>query len=114
MSLQRVKEEHERLLWTVDEVAKQLHVSNKTVSRIIKKGELRFIKIGRNIRIQKTDVFNYLEHQKSYNLECVESVLFSEGENTCDSINVKAFTTLPTNKQVENRLDALLKPATNR
>jgi len=44
-SVQRVKEEHERLLWTVDEVAKQLHVSTKTVSRIIRKGELPFIKI---------------------------------------------------------------------
>jgi excisionase family DNA binding protein len=109
-----VEESSEKILWTRKEVAEKLQVSTKTISRLINKGDLPFVQIGSSIRIQKTDVFEFLERQKRYNLGCVESVQSSKGENACDSINVTAFTTLPTNQEVENRLDALLKPKANK
>ena len=105
---------NEKSLWTLSEVAHYLGVNQKTISRIIKKGKLPFVQIGRSIRVQKDDVFVYVDNHKSYNLECVESVHSSKGENACDSINVTAFTTLPTNQEAENRLDALLKPKANK
>ena len=105
---------NEKILWTKKEVAQKFQVSTKTISRLIAQGQLPFIQIGSSIRIQKTDVFAFLERQKQYNLGCVESVQSSQGESACDSINVTAFTTLPANQRVENRLDALLKPEANR
>ena len=108
-----MEELNEIILFTTQEVATQLNVSPRTVTRFINNGELPIIKIGRSIRVSKADVINFVEQQRRYNLECVESVQSSKGESRCDSINVKAFTTLPTSQQVENRLNALLKPVTD-
>ena len=105
---------NEKSLWTLSEVADHLGVSQKTISRVIKKGKLPFVQIGRSIRVQKDDVFVFVDNHKSYNLECVESVQSSQGESTCDSINVAGFTTLRTNRQLENRLENLLTPTTNK
>ena len=38
-------------LWTVSEVAQHMRVSNMTVYRLIKSGELRAIRVGKNYRI---------------------------------------------------------------
>ena len=105
---------NEKILWTKKEVAQKFQVSTKTISRLIAEGQLPFIQIGSSIRIQKTDVFAFLERQKQYNWGCVESVQSSKGESTSDSLKVTAFTTLPANQRVENRLDALLKPKANK
>ena len=107
----------ERILWTKKEVAEQLHVSAKTISRLIAQGELPFIQIGSSIRIQKTDVFEFLERQKQYNLECVETMCASEGEKPCQSLNVvieevKTTTSMST-ASLEARLNDLLEPVTN-
>ena len=64
---------NEKILWTKKEVAEKLQVSTKTISRLITQGELPFIRIGSSIRIQKTDVFEFVERQKRYNLGCVET-----------------------------------------
>ena len=109
-----VTEKIDPILLTVEQVALQLSVSSKTVSRLINNNEFQFVRIGRSIRIPKEELFNYVERNKRYNYGCVESVQSSKGENACDSINVTAFTTLPTNQEVENRLDALLKPKANK
>ena len=101
------------ILLTTPEVATKLNVSERTVKRLIQRGELPIIKIGRNIRVSKADLFKYVNQKRRYNLECVESMPSSKGESLCDSINVEASTALPT-KQVENRLDVLLKPMTNK
>jgi excisionase family DNA binding protein len=105
---------NEITLWTTQEVATQLNVSKRTVTRVINNGELPFIQIGRSIRVSKEDLFNFVDQQRRYNLGCVESALSQSGESLCDSINVEAFTTLPTNREVENKLDALLTPMTNK
>ena len=102
------------MLFNKKQVAEILNVSTKTISRLIDKGEFPFIRIGRRKYVSKQAVLDWVEGQTRYNLGCVESVQSSKGESICDSINVKAFTTLPTNQEVENRLDALLKPKANK
>jgi excisionase family DNA binding protein len=45
---------------TVREVAEMMRVSNMTVYRMIKGGELGAVRIGKNYRIRKNDVLAYL------------------------------------------------------
>ena len=47
-------------LMTVREVAEMMRVSNMTVYRLIKGGDLNAVRIGKNYRIRKNDVLNYL------------------------------------------------------
>jgi excisionase family DNA binding protein len=112
-----VNREADVLLWTTSEVAQQLQVSTKTISRLIAQGQLPFIQIGRSIRIQKTDVCAFLESQKQYNWVCVETMCASKGEKPCQSLNVvieevKTTTSMST-ASLEARLSDLLEPATN-
>lgn len=48
---------------TVDEIAKELRVSWKTVVKFIQNGELPAIKVGRNYRILKSDYQDFLKRQ---------------------------------------------------
>jgi excisionase family DNA binding protein len=50
--------------FTVAEVARQLRVSNMTVYRLVKSGQLSAVRIGRGYRIREDDVRKYL--QKRY------------------------------------------------
>ncbi|MBI2168097.1 MAG: helix-turn-helix domain-containing protein [Actinobacteria bacterium] len=50
----------DRLL-TVREVAQTMRVSNMTVYRLIKSGDLQAIRVGRNFRIRESDVDRYFE-----------------------------------------------------
>lgn len=50
----------DRLL-TVQEVALAMRVSNMTVYRLIKTGELQAIRVGRNFRIRESDVDRYFD-----------------------------------------------------
>jgi excisionase family DNA binding protein len=47
-------------LLTVAEVARLLRVSNMTVYRLIKSGELRAIRVGKSFRIQQQDLTVFL------------------------------------------------------
>ena len=102
-----MEELNQIILLTTQEVATKLNVSQRTVKRLIQRGELPIIKIGRNIRIQKTDVFAFLARQKQYNKRCVGSVVHEK--RTC---HLNAMTVniggprIPT--QVENELVVLL------
>ena len=49
---------------TVAEVARQLRVSNMTVYRLVKAGDLPAVRVGRGYRIKENDVVRYL--QKRY------------------------------------------------
>ena len=49
----------DRLL-TVAEVAGTMRVSNMTVYRLIKAGDLPAIRVGKNFRIRRSDVESYL------------------------------------------------------
>jgi excisionase family DNA binding protein len=50
---------NDRLL-TVAEVAGVMRVSNMTVYRLIKAGELAAIRVGKNYRVRESDVDKYL------------------------------------------------------
>lgn len=47
-------------LLTVGEVAQVMRVSNMTVYRLIKSGQLAAIRVGKNYRLRRTDVDRYL------------------------------------------------------
>jgi excisionase family DNA binding protein len=47
-------------LLTVGEVAGVMRVSNMTVYRLIKSGQLAAIRVGKNYRIRRSDVDRYL------------------------------------------------------
>ena len=47
-------------LLTVGEVATLMRVSNMTVYRMIKSGQLGAIRVGKNYRIRRSDVERYL------------------------------------------------------
>ncbi|HEY8340109.1 MAG TPA: helix-turn-helix domain-containing protein [Egibacteraceae bacterium] len=48
-------------LWTVAEVADHMRVSNMTVYRLIKSGQLPAIRVGKNFRIRSSDLEAYLD-----------------------------------------------------
>lgn len=50
----------EEPLLTVGEVAQIMRVSNMTVYRLIKSGQLAAIRVGKNYRIRRKDVERYL------------------------------------------------------
>jgi excisionase family DNA binding protein len=57
----------DRLL-TVAEVADTMRVSNMTVYRLIKSGDLAALRVGKNYRIRESDVDAYLS-QRSVRVE---------------------------------------------
>jgi len=55
-------------LRTVTEVADDLRVSNMTVYRLIKSGQLPAVRVGKNYRIRQSDLAAYLD-ARSVNVE---------------------------------------------
>jgi excisionase family DNA binding protein len=55
------RSDFEEPLLTVSEVAALLHVSNMTVYRLIKSGQLTAIRVGKNYRIRRIEVERYLD-----------------------------------------------------
>ena len=55
-----VRERPRQRLLTVNEVADILRVSNMTVYRLIKGGQIPAIRVGKNYRIKEADVNKYL------------------------------------------------------
>ena len=50
-------------LLTVAEVANAMRVSNMTVYRLIKNGELPAVRVGKNYRLRETDLERFLEER---------------------------------------------------
>lgn len=50
-------------LLTVGEVAGLMRVSNMTVYRLIKSGQLGAVRVGKNYRIRRSDVDRYLDER---------------------------------------------------
>ncbi len=50
-------------LLTVSEVAAAMRVSNMTVYRLIKGGELPAVRVGKNYRLRETDLERFLEER---------------------------------------------------
>jgi excisionase family DNA binding protein len=60
-------------LWTVAEVADHMRVSNMTVYRLIKAGQLPAIRVGKNYRIRGRDLVAYLDASATHFGESGES-----------------------------------------
>ena len=101
------------ILYTKGQGADLLGVSERTVSRLIENGELPLIRIGRSIRIERQAVCHFLDEKREYNGQRVELELSQSGESLCNSISETASIMLPANREVESRLEALLKPVTS-
>jgi excisionase family DNA binding protein len=50
-------------LLTVSEVASAMRVSNMTVYRLIKSGELPAVRVGKNYRLRETDLERFLQER---------------------------------------------------
>jgi excisionase family DNA binding protein len=50
-------------LLTVTEVANAMRVSNMTVYRLIKSGELPAVRVGKNYRLRESDLERFLEER---------------------------------------------------
>lgn len=50
-------------LYTVQEVANKLNLSEQTIRKLIKKGEINVVRIGRNIRISRQELDKIMEAQ---------------------------------------------------
>ena len=108
----------DRLLWTINETAKQLALSQKSVRRLIDKGEIAFIKFERAIRIEKQSVYHFIEAHRQYNSGCVESAVRDPtGERSCRieipknakmEVPTKVRTTRSASQQMVNDYNALL------
>jgi excisionase family DNA binding protein len=63
-------------LLTAAEVAEQLRVSTMTVYRLIRRGELPAVRVGRNYRVRAADLDTYLAAQvvdpTSVDLDAIE------------------------------------------
>ena len=103
----------EKLLWTIDETASQLSVHPRTVARLIEKGKLPVVRIGRAVRIEKKSVCQFIDQERRYNERCAGSAV--QGESTCP-ISAKTVCSggrrSPT--QTARELDALLEPPTTK
>jgi excisionase family DNA binding protein len=55
-----LEERFSNKLLTVNEVAEILRVSNMTVYRLVKSGQIPAIRVGKNYRIKESDVNAYL------------------------------------------------------
>ena len=60
-------------LLTVAEVASVMRVSRMTVYRLIRRAQLKAIRVGRNYRVREDDLNEYLEAQ------AVSGEVFTEG-----------------------------------
>ena len=113
MTAPKHKDSDEELLWTISDAAKHLAVHTRTVSRLIDKGTLPSVRVGRCLRIPKRFVLEWIEEQTRYNSSCAGSVV--QGASTChiSAGKVRSGGRL-TQMQTERELDALLKPPTAR
>ena len=84
MSTDKVTEDDDKLLWTIRDIAERLAVHRKTVSKLITKGELPVVQIGRCKRVPTQAVLDWVESQTRYNLDCVGSTVRDpKGERSC-------------------------------
>ena len=91
MTASKHKDNDEQLLWTISEAAIHLGVHTRTVSRLIDKGILPSVRVGRCVRIPKQSVLEWIEYETRYNSRCAGlAVRNPKGERKClSSANVR-------------------------
>ena len=106
------------LLWTIEETARQLSVHPRTVNRLIEKGELPVVRIGRAKRIEMQAVHHFISNRREYNGQCVESAVWNPtGERACRigtrrdvkmAVSTQVRTTRSASPQMEKDFNVLL------
>jgi excisionase family DNA binding protein len=61
------------MVYTIQQTAEILQLSDETVRRLIKKGELPHVRIGSSIRIHRGDVEHFLEEHRTTEWEKVDN-----------------------------------------
>jgi len=104
------------LLWSVNEVARQLDISSRTVFRLIERGELPRVKLGRLVRVPAEAVLEYVAQLvgQVQNNPCVVSVAWKEVTPCHTDERTRQFGGLASPTQAAIELDALLAPKTER
>lgn len=76
------------ILWSIDETARQLGgISGRTVRRMLERGELSAVRIGRCVKINAASVQAYVDGKTdSYNDQARRDV---QGGGTCQKVNDK-------------------------
>ena len=104
------------LLLTTKEVAREFKISEKTVSRMVQKGQIPSLRIGRRIRIPTEQLKDWIRERSGYTPTGVGTMCASEGEKPCQSLNEvmkEVETTIFMSKtHLENQLNDLLEPVT--
>ena len=77
----------ERLLLTLPEAAKALSVASRTVRRLIERGELPKVKVGRCVRVPALAVQAWVDKEMThaYNESCAGSGVRAKEVNACQS-----------------------------
>lgn len=104
------------ILWSVQEVARQLDVSVRTVFRLIARGDLPGLKLGRLVRVPADAVLEYVAHlvAQAQNASRVVPVAWKEVIPCHTDERTRQFggSVSPTQAAIE--LDALLARKTER
>jgi excisionase family DNA binding protein len=52
---------------TLEQAAELLAISRRTLDRLIKQGEIRYVRVGRHRRIRRADLADYLDGREMAN-----------------------------------------------
>ena len=105
------------LLWSLNETAKQLGgVSIRSVRRMVERGELSLVRVGRLVRVVPESVQAYVASrtQQAHNPECVGSVAWKGNDPCYENAKVRRTGVQTTPMQAAKELDALLARPTGR
>ncbi|HEC16030.1 MAG TPA: DNA-binding protein [Sedimenticola sp.] len=107
----------EALLWNLDEAARQLgNVSTRTVRRMLERGDLPTVRIGRSVRVPADAVKSWVDKNMTipHNPTCAGQDV-QGGKSTCHTgARIVPFGGSVTPTQAGRELDALLERRTER
>ena len=107
----------EPLLLTLPEVGRDLRVSLRTVHRLIASRALVAVKVGRLVRIRRSDLLDFLDAKPPIpdNLHCAGPGVRNREENVCHTVaKTVPFGGRPSPTPADKELDALLERPTAR
>ncbi len=106
----------EALLWNLDEAARQLgDISTRTVRRMLERGDLPVVRIGRSVRVPAEAVRNWVDMNMTIPHNAICAGPDVQGGSTCHiSARILPFGGSATPTRVGEELDALLERRTER
>ncbi|MGI0015429.1 MAG: helix-turn-helix domain-containing protein [Nitrososphaera sp.] len=106
------------LLWSVEEAAHQLgEISIRTIQRLIDRGELPLVKVGRRVMIPVSAIREWIDQQaqSAHNQQGAGPGVRSKEKSACHTdAKIVPFGGYRTPTQMGKELDALLAPRTEK